>query len=82
MSMIAFTKEIWRVMDILVFMSREMGRSVTDVEFFISKTGILNFLFPDLKWMSSSDFGFVHQTQILQRIIYLNFFNKNDLLVL
>lgn len=48
MSMIAFTKEIWRVMDILVFMSREMGRSVMDVEFFISKTGILNFLFHDL----------------------------------
>ncbi len=82
MSMIAFTKEIWRVMDILVFMSREMGRSVTDVEFFISKTGILNFLSPDLKWMSSSDFGFVHQTQYFKESYILNFFNKNDILVL
>jgi hypothetical protein len=70
MSMITFTKEIWRVMDILVFMSREMGRSVMDVEFFISKTGILNFLFPDLKWMSSSDFGFMHQTHTSKSHIY------------
>lgn len=47
MSMIAFIKGIWKVMDILAFMSRELGRSVMDVEFFISKTGMKNCLFPD-----------------------------------
>ena len=49
MSMIAFTRGIWRVLDILVFMCREMGRSVMDVEFSISRKGILNFLFTDSK---------------------------------
>lgn len=36
MSMTAFTKEIWRAMDILVRIFREVGKSVTDVEFFIN----------------------------------------------
>jgi hypothetical protein len=49
MSTMAFTRGVWRVMDILVFMFREMGRSVMDVEFSLSRAGILNFLFPDSK---------------------------------
>lgn len=36
MSMTAFTKEIWRAMGILVRIFREVGKSVTDVEFFIN----------------------------------------------
>ena len=63
MSMIAFTRGIWRVLDILVFMCREMGRSVMDVEFSISRKGILNFLFTDSKLMRAMIFYFCgHQT--------------------
>lgn len=34
-------KEIWRAMDILVYMFREVGRSVMGVEYFIRTTGKL-----------------------------------------
>ncbi|XP_024019218.1 carbon catabolite repressor protein 4 homolog 4 isoform X3 [Morus notabilis] len=36
MSMRVFTKEIWKAVAILVFIFRELGRSVMDVEFFLS----------------------------------------------
>lgn len=39
MSMRVFTKEIWKAMAILAFIFRELGRSVMDVEFFLSMIG-------------------------------------------
>lgn len=44
MSMRAFTKEIWRVVVILVLTFREVGKSVMDVEFFISMTCMLKLI--------------------------------------
>ncbi|WRX18759.1 Endonuclease/exonuclease/phosphatase - like 9 [Theobroma cacao] len=41
MSMIPFTKETWRIMDIPVSMFREVGRSAMDVEFFSRTTDLL-----------------------------------------
>lgn len=43
MNMIAFTKEIWKDVDIPVYISREVGRSVMDVEFFSSMKSMLYF---------------------------------------
>ena len=45
MSMIAFTKEIWRAMAMQVYIFREVGRSLMAVEFFISATSNAKTLF-------------------------------------
>lgn len=41
MNMIAFTKEIWKDVDIPAYISREVGRNVMDVGFFSSMKSML-----------------------------------------